>query len=91
MAKLLSPRCKECPGPNQGMPFGCVWRVGNKDYPVGVGRTKQDARQNAAKYALERLFLKTGEENNLVEGSLEKSNVLSLKLWCWYQMTQFSV
>ena len=69
---FLSPRCEECPGPNPGMPFGCVWRVGNKDYPVGIGRTKQDARQNAAKYALERLFLKTGEKNNLVEGSLEK-------------------
>ena len=51
-------------------------------YPVGVGRTKQDAKQNAAKYALDAIFVKTGEKNKPVSISREMGNVISLKLWC---------
>ena len=48
--------------PNLGaMPFGGVWSIGSTRYPVGMGKSKQEAKQNAAKKAVD-TFLKKGSE-----------------------------
>ena len=45
------------------MPFGGVWFIGNTRYTVGMGKCKQDAKQDAAKKAVDKLFVKTGMGN----------------------------
>lgn len=44
--------------------FACECKVGNKTYPQGVGKTKKDAKKEAAQHAFEAILSSYDNDNN---------------------------